>query len=84
MRRIWETSKDRKIRLAQKFLMKAMRGRCEEFYGGLVWDDRGLLTLFRSVGTLSIIANCYKTKTQAKCESWLAKYFTKTANKMII
>jgi hypothetical protein len=84
MRRIWETAKDRKIRLAQKFLMNAMKRRCEEYYGGLVWENRGLLTLFRSIGTLGIIANCYKTKSREKTELWLAKYFTKTANKMIM
>lgn len=73
-RRIFETQKDRRIRLAQKFLVKALRGRCENFYG-CCWNDRMSLSRFRTKGCLAIIAACYKTKTRETNMNILGRYF---------
>lgn len=56
MRRIFETQKDRRIRLAQKFLCKAMKNRISEFYG-IPWENKKQLTDYRIKGSLSIVAN---------------------------
>lgn len=83
LRRIFETQKDRKIRLAQKFLCKAMKNRISDFYG-INWADRGRLTAYRAKGSLAITATLYRKKIRRICKSQLAILFKKLGDTIVM
>ena len=84
LRRLWECAKDRKIRMAQKFMMKLLKGRYTEQYGGLQWSQRGLLTIFRAKSCIAMYAAVIGEKNRAICKTHLTQYFAKTGQKMVI